>query len=144
MERTPPRVDARADLGSRSELPGGLRDEYVVESSYEDQVRELLVQVPTRVRFLEQAAPRLHALFGCNSRLMLAAPWSLFEPIGPMLQIVVFTALAEGDTKVATANFLEEFQQQISVNGATLAPIPILRLSASDRERLSLLQQQGR
>lgn len=86
--------DGRPDFGSRSALlPEPLTKLYFVESSFEEEVATLVANVPGRAAFLAQVAPKLYEYFGCDARLMLAAPWSLFEPIGPVLHVVIYTEL---------------------------------------------------
>jgi len=83
---------AKWDLGVRSRaLPAALRDEYFIETNNEEEVVGLLT--PDAVEFLTATGPAIHAIFGCDARLMLAALWRLKEPIGPLLRLFVYTKL---------------------------------------------------
>jgi hypothetical protein len=72
-------------------LPAALRDEYYVETNNDEEVVGLLT--PETVEFLAAAGPAIHATFGCDARLMLAALWQLKDPIGPVLRLFVYTKL---------------------------------------------------
>ena len=93
---------ATADLGVPATLlPSSLAGQYVVESHYEDEIMNLIQTEPSRLSFLEKLAPELRGLFGENARLMLAQLWSLFDPIGPELHVVVYTWLDERGVRTA-------------------------------------------
>jgi hypothetical protein len=126
-----------ADLGVRSErLPAGLGAEYYVESSYEDEVLELLANDLRRVTLLRSLAGPMNDAFGCDSRLMLAAPYRLFDPIGTFLQLVIFTHLTESESDLAFKRVMASHDADLTRCGVELVPIPVSRLKAEDRQRL--------
>jgi hypothetical protein len=67
---------------------------------------------------------------------MLAAPYRLREPIGPTLQVVIFTPLGEGGAKDALSRLRNGFGDHLDRTDIEVVPIPHERLSASDRARL--------
>lgn len=99
-----------ADLGVPARLlPPELATAYVVESDYEDEVLKLIEAEHARGAFLLRAAPDLRALFGEEARLMLAQLWSLFEPIGPVLNLIVYTWLPETKAEAGLDKFDERW-----------------------------------
>ena len=130
-------LQVRADLGAPGrELPPDLAASYFVETSFGDEVAGLIAARSGRAPLLKRLAPVLHERFGCDARLMLAAPWSLFEPIGPRLQITVFTALDESSAAKAASEIETAWSTDLKENELILLPIPLSRLSENDRRRL--------
>ena len=102
-ERRPqPEEAPRPDLGTRSEaLPPALRHEYYVETDNEREVVDLIAKRTERIQFLIDAAPAIHACFGCDARLMLGTLWRLKDPIGPVLRLFVYTQLDSNKASAA-------------------------------------------
>lgn len=115
--------DGRPDFGVRDEqLPGPLIASYFVESSYGDVVHGL-VAVSGRTAFLASAVPVLHEYFGCDARLMLAAPWRLFEPIGPILTVVIYTKLTKDSALDAHRRLKSEWLAEAKTLGIDVVPV---------------------
>lgn len=116
----------RTDFGVPARLlRSNVAAHYVVETFFEDSIVKLLQEVPARTEFILEAAPVLHRYFGCEARLMLAAPSRLFEPIGPVLHVVIYTTLSKEEARARYALFVHEWLDGRSALGIEFVPTPV-------------------
>jgi hypothetical protein len=116
----------RTDFGWLPQmLPVPLAEHYFVESFYEDSVVKLLEELPARKDLLIEAVPVLHQFFGCDARLMLGALWSLAEPIGPVLHVVIYTITTRTEAEAKYSEFTRAWLAGRDAHGIKFVPTAI-------------------
>ncbi len=117
-----------ADLGEEPRLlTPDLAAQYVVESDYEDDIVSLIGAAPKRHELLARLGPSLRSSFGGDARLMLARTWRLSEPVGPMLNLVIYTWLGEPEAADALRQLRMLWSEDVAGAGLTMSVIRMFR-----------------